>query len=255
VKRWTSAIAGFAVGAVVATGGFALAQGYLGQSTLTVNGTAYSGTFTPQESANDLLVPVSQLSAAMGFKYAWANNTLAITTNGTTPATGTTTAGTPASNGYPETLALSTPGGSSAQVAPVDDLNGTWASVSGNGDPYVAVKVTLEYDGKPHPANYQTVQLALSPTPSLSVVGWWNSVEVFDANCIQGVIRCVNNDVAIVPMGNAVESQDYTDFGKAAGASDSFLIYSADAGTYTITVTDTSNKRIAPVSTTITFKD
>lgn len=68
MRSWMRTAAGFMAGAIVATGGIAFAQGYLGQSTLVVNGTTYAGAFTPQESASDVLVPISQLAGAMGFQ-------------------------------------------------------------------------------------------------------------------------------------------------------------------------------------------
>lgn len=272
--RWSGALGGFLAGAIVATGAYAMAQGYLGTSTLVVNGQTYSGAFTPQETADDLLVPVSQLSQAMRFQYTWTNNTLTINTAGSTPS--------PAPNGgdpnYPLQLDyVLSPG--TAGISSPSDVTADSEGAMGD-DPYARVILDFNYRGKKKSLPNQNVQLTFGGTVSQFVVfddacgsavgniglvvyptlvkqlctaselaGYENAPEFEGSSgpliTGPGVVTLPSADFTYVPVGAGIKADAEADL----------HVFAVTPGTVTVTATDTSNPNIPPKTVTLRFTD
>lgn len=244
--RWSGVLGGVAAGAILATGAFALAQGYLGQSTLTVNGKTYAGTFTPQESADDLLVPISQLSAAMEFSYTWQNNTLAITTSAA-PSTGGE-ATTPSQ--YPEALTLTEPDGTTVQTAPASDFDGTLSTLVNNQDPFAVVQLSLHYRKQPRLITAHSIAVTITGLTGLELFNdstCGNLTDYYDLGYCEA-----NLDLTLL-QPNATGQYVIAANKRLRMMKIDLLIFSSNPGTLTLEAQDLTNPRVQPASATITF--
>ena len=203
----------------MSTGAFAFAQGYLGQSTLVVNGTTYAGSFTPQETENDLLVPISQLAQGMGFSYTWSDNTLSIETAGYQPSK------SQAEGPLQFTLSPITTTALTSQRP---------AYLSGES---LRFKLGFTYQGVASAETNQIVTFTVAGIPmrDLSVWLWWEG-------------RWIRVPVSM--QASIIHLQP--DWFRAKTPT-SFAVESSQAGMVTITVSDTSEDSVAPVQFRGTF--
>jgi len=235
MKRWSVAVAAVAAGIVVATSGFAFAQGGPGPSSLTGNGHTHSGAFTVQGGQ----APATSDGAA-----------------GTRPAERALKAGKkarPAKKGRKavkagETLAVTTVKGSSAHAAPAGDVGGgIYSDVS--TDPHVTVSIALLDNGKVHPLAHQVIRLTIAPAKG--------HVAVYDGACVNTAAFCgtysEGPQTPAITASHGGYLSNASDFSSATGGRDTFLVYSSVAGTFRVTATDVSNKHVRPVSLKVTF--
>jgi len=225
-KRWVGTLVGFAAGLVAATSGFAFAQGYLGVSTLTINGKAYPGTFTPQESANDLLVPISQLAAAMGFQYAWTGNTLAITTG----KGATSGAGAVAATG-PVQLAVSVVNATAPIQPNLEEEPSTSVAT--------LFRVGFTFKGSPTFERGYPVQLTIAGLTPSDISVWWN----YNANWVQlkltgGAVTLPGADFSALVTTTKTQV---------------FAVEGVAPGIVTVTASVPTDTSIAPQSESFTF--
>lgn len=227
IGKYRGMLLGSIIGLAVGVGGFAAAQSFLGPTTLMVNGQKYGGSFTPLEANSDLYVPISQLSAAMGFTYTWKDSALTIDTAGYTPPSGASSS--------PLQLRVTVKNASALTVLPAALLNST-----SEASHYDAVTVGYRYEGQAVGNADQPIEVTVTGMPLGDA-----AIELTIPNF---------SDRAFTPQGNGVFVIDKGDMSSTFKTRQ--IRVGADVpGTVQLTFSDPKDSQVPPQSITLHFMD